>query len=101
MPKTEDILYAVVGAGDFAVEKVKDAGKIADHKTGQKYYDDFVSRGRNLSGKIRNAGPTKAAANQTKVARSQVKAATTSVTKAATANAKAASSAARKVTKSP
>src|SRR3954451_16105465 len=100
IPKGDEFLYAVVGAGDFALEKVRNAGKLADRKTSQKYYKDFIKRGRSLSTKIRNSAPTKAAANQTKTARSQVKAASTSVTKAAGASAKAARSAAAKVAKS-
>jgi hypothetical protein len=99
MPKTEEILYAVVGAGDLAVQKARDATKITDRKTGERYYKDFVKRGRDLSGRIRNSGPTKAAASQTKTARRQVKAASTSVAKAAGANVKAARTAAKKVAK--
>ena len=58
LPKGEEILYAVVGAGDFAIEKVKGAGKVPDRKTAQKYYRDFVTRGRALSGRIRKAVTT-------------------------------------------
>lgn len=94
--KTDELLYAVVGAGDFAIEKVRNVGRFTDKKTTQKYYKDFVKRGRALSTSIKNSGPTKRAVAQTKIARSQVKAATTSVSKAASANVKATKSAAEK-----
>jgi hypothetical protein len=93
MPKTEELLYAVVGAGDFAVEKAKG---LADRDTTAKVYKDFVKRGRSLSTKIRSSAPTKQAIAQTKTARSQAKAAATSATKAVRANSKAARSAATK-----
>jgi hypothetical protein len=97
--KTQDLIFAVVGAGDFAIEKARKVRKAADRKTTQKYYKDFVKRGRALTTKIRNSGPTKTAVAQTKTAQSQVKAAATSVTKAVRANAKATKSAAEKASK--
>lgn len=96
MAKAQELLYAVVGVGDLALEKARNAGKIADRKTTQKVYKDLVKRGRALANGIRNAGPTKQAVAQTKAARTQVKAATTSVRKAVRANAKATKSAADK-----
>ena len=99
MAKAQELLYAIVGAGDFAVEKVKDTGKLADRKSTQKVYADFVKRGRTLSTKVRSSAPTKQAVAQTKTARSQVKAAATSVGKAVRANAKATRSAASKTAK--
>ena len=93
VPKTQELLYAVVGAGDFAVEKVKD---LADRDTTAKVYKDFVKRGRVLSTKIKSSAPTKQAIAQTKTARAQAKAAATSATKAVRANSKAARSAATK-----
>jgi len=102
MPKTkkavtaQDALYAVVGAGDFIMNKAVSARKAADRKTAQKFYKDFVKRGRTLTGKVRNSGTTKQAIAQTKAARSQVKAAATSVRKAARADAKATKNAASK-----
>ena len=99
MSKTREMVYAVVGAGDFTIEKVKSAREIVDPKRTQKVYADFVQRGRNLSGRIGKSAPTKKAAEQTRVARSQAKAAATSVGKAVRANAKAARSAASKATK--
>jgi hypothetical protein len=98
MPKGENFVYALVGAGDFALEKVRNAGTI-DRKKSQKLYQDFVKRGQKLSTSIKNARPTKQAMEQTKVARSQMKAAATSVRKAVGANAKATRSAAGKATK--
>lgn len=99
MPKAQEIFYATVGAGDFAIDKIKGVAKVADRKVTQKYYKDFVKRGKTLSTKVKNAGPTKQAIAQTKTARSQVKAAATSVTKAVRANTKATKSAATKATK--
>jgi hypothetical protein len=97
MAKAQEVLFAVVGAGDFALEKARRAGAI-DRKTTQKLYRDLVKRGRTLTTRVKNSGPTKQAVAQTKVARSQVKAAATSVTKAARANTKATRSAASKAT---
>ena len=98
MPKGENLVYALVGAGDFAVDKVKNVRSI-DRKQREKVYNDFVSRGRKLSSSIQNARPTKQAVEQTKVARSQVKAAVTSIRKAVGAQAKATRSAAGKAAK--
>ena len=95
----KDVLYAIVGAGDFAIEKARSITLVRDIDSVQKYYTDFIKRGRTLSKSIRNAAPTKRAIEQTKTARSQVKAATTSITKALRADAKATGSAARKVAK--
>jgi hypothetical protein len=72
---------------------------VTDKKITQKLYKDFVKRGRTLSTRIKNSGPTKQALAQTKTARTQVKAAVTSVTKAVNANAKATRSAATKAAK--
>src|SRR3972149_8491277 len=99
MAKAQEIFYATVGAGEFALEKLKGAGKLADKKVTQKYYKDFVKRGKSLSTKVKNSGPTKKAIAQTKTAKAQVKAATTSVTKAVRADAKATKSAASKAAK--
>lgn len=96
MAKAEELLYAVVGAGDFAIEKARDARKAVDLEYTQKLYKDFVKRGRTLSGRVRNSRPTKRAAAQTRTARSQVRSAATSVRKAGRANVKATRSAARK-----
>ncbi|MPZ70022.1 MAG: hypothetical protein GEU71_10905 [Actinobacteria bacterium] len=99
MAKAQEIFYATVGASEFALEKVKGAGKLADKKVTQKYYKDFVKRGKTLSTKVKNSGPTKKAIAQTKTARAQVKAAATSVTKAVRADAKATKPAATKTAK--
>ena len=89
------MMYAVIGAGDLAVEKVRDARKIVDPSV----YSDLVGRGRDLTGRIAKAAPTKKAVDRTRTARSQAKAAATSVRKAVRANATAARSAAEKVAK--
>jgi hypothetical protein len=98
MPKSENLVYALVGAGDFAVEKAKSLREI-DRKRSEKLYNDFVKRGRKLSTSIKNARPSKQAVEQTKVARSQVKAAATSIRKAVGANVKATRTAANKAAK--
>jgi hypothetical protein len=97
--KPQDLLYAIVGVGDYAIEKARAAKIIRDRKSAEKYYSDFIKRGRKLSKSIRSSAPTKRAIAQTKTARSQVKAATTSITKALRADAKATGSAAGKVAK--
>jgi hypothetical protein len=104
MPKTntekpQEVLYAVVGVGDFAIEKVRDLPVIASSKARTKIYKDFVKRGRSLSTRIQNSAPTKQAIEQTKTARSQVKAAATSVGKAMRANASGSSKKAAEQTK--
>jgi hypothetical protein len=93
MAKTQELLYAVVGAGDFAVEKAK---ILTDRKQSTKAYKDLVKRGRTLSTKIKSSAPTQQAIAQTRSARSQAKAAATSATKAVRANANAARSATTK-----
>lgn len=99
MPKTQELVYALVGAGDFAMEKARSVSKITDLNASEEVYKDFIKRGRTLSRRVTTAAPTKRALEQTKTARAQVKAATTSVAKAVRLDAKAARSAATKVTK--
>ncbi len=99
MANTQEIFYAVVGAGDLAVEKVRGIGKFADQKTTRKYYRDFIKRGKALTTTIKNSAPTKRAVAQTKTARTQVKAATTSLGKAVRLNARATQSAVKKTAK--
>ena len=86
MAKTQEVLYAVVGAGDFAIDKARNLRNI-DAKAAGTIYADFVKRGQSLSKKIRTSAPSKQAVAQTKTARTQVKAAATSVSKALRANA--------------
>jgi hypothetical protein len=82
MAKGQELIYALVGAGDLAISKIADARILTDRKKSEKVYKDFVKRGRSLTTRIKNSGPTKQAITQTKTARTQVKAAATSVTKA-------------------
>jgi hypothetical protein len=96
MTKAQEVFYATLGAGDFALEKAR---KAANYGEARKLYEDFVKRGRALTGSVRNAAPTKRAVAQNKAAKTQVKAATTSVAKAVRANTKATKSAASKTTK--
>ena len=86
MAKTQEVLYAVVGAADLALEKVREVRSI-DTRTPVEIYSEFVTRGNKLAKKIRNSAPSKQAVAQTKTARTQVKAAATSVGKAVKANA--------------
>ncbi len=99
MPKTQELIYAVVGAGDFTIEKVRDLRALTDLRQTQEVYTDFVTRGRTITKKIQNSAPTKNAVAQTKTARSHVKAAATSVRKAVKADVKATTSAAAKTAK--
>lgn len=99
MAKPEELLYAVIGAGDLTVEKVRGLRALADRKQTEKVYNDFVKRGRTLGNRIKNSAPTKTAVAQTKTARSQVRAAATSVRKAVKADARATRSAATKAAK--
>lgn len=99
MAKTQELIYAVVGAGDFTIQKVKDLRTLADLEQTERVYNDFVKRGRSISKRIKNSAPTKNAVAQTKTARSQVKAAATSVRKAVRADVKATTSAAAKTVK--
>lgn len=93
---TKDVLYAAVGAGDLAMEKLRNVGSV-DLDAAQQIYSDLITRGRSLSTRIRNSAPTKQAVAQTKTARSRVKAAATSVTKATRIDARAARAAVQKV----
>ena len=86
MAKTQEFLYALVGAGDLAIDKARNLRNI-DMKSATTVYGDLVSRGQSLSKKIRSSAPSKQAVAQTKTARTQVKAAATSVSKAVRANA--------------
>jgi hypothetical protein len=99
MTNGHDVIYGVVGVGDFVIEKVRAAAKLADRKANAEIVDDFVARGKALVSKVKRAQPTKQAIQQTKVARSQIKAAATSVTKAVRSNAQATRSAAGKAVK--
>lgn len=92
-PRIAQLAYAVVGAGDLALEKARSVRNVVDPDM----YGDLVARGRDLTGCIRKAAPTRQAVARTRTARSQAKAAATSVRKALRANATAARSAAEKV----
>lgn len=81
MPKAQELLYAVVGAGDFAVDKVKNVKTVADRKKNQKLYNDFVKRGRSLSTKVKNSTPGKQVRTQTEAARKQLDDAAKSIQK--------------------
>ena len=99
MAKAQELIYAVVGIGDLAMEKAAELTKITDPKSTQKVYEDFIKRGRTFSTKIRSSAATKQALAQTKTARSQIKAATTSVSKAVQANVHATRSIAQRFAK--
>lgn len=82
MTKAQEILYATLGAGDFAVDKVKGVRRIADRKTNQKLYKDFVKRGRGLTTQVKNSTPGKEISARTEPVRSQAEEALKTVTKA-------------------
>ncbi len=82
MANAQEIMYAVVGAGDFAVDKVKTIGSIADRKANQKRYRDFVKRGRSLSTKVKSSKHGKQIAAQAEPVKVQVEDALKTVTKA-------------------
>jgi hypothetical protein len=118
-------LYAVVGAGDLAVENIKELptqlvaqattilpkttafvveipGKLPTLVKGLRgeafeTYTGLVQRGEQLVRSIRRSSATQQAEAQIKVAKSQAKAATTSATKAAKATAKAVNKNAEKI----
>lgn len=89
--RRSELLYAVVGVGDFAIEKARNVPNMVTSKTRTKLYKDFVKRGRTLTRQIGTAAPTRQAVDQYKTARSRVKAAGTSVAKAIRANAEGSS----------
>lgn len=80
--KPQEILYAAVGIGDLAVEKVKSARRLAERDTTRKIYTQAIGRGRTLSRKARNTPAGKRVVAGTEVARKQVQDATKTVTKA-------------------
>jgi U3 small nucleolar RNA-associated protein 14 len=82
MAKAQEVLYAVVGAGDFAVDKVKGIRKVADRKRNEKLYKDFVKRGRTLSTQVKNSKPGKQVRTGTEVAKEQLNDAAKNVGKA-------------------
>ena len=82
MAKAQELIYAVVGAGDYAVDKVKNVRKVADRKANQKLYRDFIKRGRTVSTKVKNAPTTQKVAAQTEPVRNKAEDAFKSVTKA-------------------
>lgn len=82
MTKAKEILYATLGAGDFAVDKVKGVRRIADRKTNQKLYKDFVKRGRGVTTQVKNSTPGKEISARTEPVRNQAEEALKTVTKA-------------------
>ena len=82
MAKAQEVLYAVVGAGDFAVDKVKGIRKVADRTRNEKMYKDFVKRGRTLSTQVKNSTPGKQVRTGTEAAKEQLNDAAKNVGKA-------------------
>lgn len=99
MASAREAVYALVGAGDLTMEKIRNARRLVDRSLTQNVYADCVKRGRSLSTRIGASAPTKRAIAQTRTARAQVKAAATSVGKAVRLDTRAARSAAEKVAK--
>lgn len=81
-------LYALVGGGEFLVERSRElAGKassLADarRKDAVKLYDDLAVRGQRLVGKLGKSQPAKRVSGNAKQAQRQIKGAVTSVRKA-------------------
>lgn len=107
-------LYAAIGAGDLAVENIKElptlvvaqAATFVPKTTalvteipGKAFatYGTLVQRGEKLFNSIRRSSATEKAQAQIKTAKTQAKAAATSATKAAKATAKAVDSATDKI----
>lgn len=82
MPKAQELLYAAVGTGDLAVEKVRSLKRLGDPRVNKKLYKDVVGRGRTVSRKVQSAPTTKKVLAGTETARRQVQDATKTVTKA-------------------
>lgn len=82
MAKAKQLMYVVVGAGDFAVDKVKNVRKLTDPKYNERYYNDFLKRGRSISTKVRNSGPGKQITAQTDTVKEKATDAAKQVTKA-------------------
>ena len=80
--KSQEIVYAVVGAGEAAVDKVKGLSRFADKKKNEKLYNDFVKRGRTVSTKVRNTKPAKQFRVQTDTVKEKATDAAKTVTKA-------------------
>jgi hypothetical protein len=82
MAKTKELFYAVIGAGDLAIDKVKGVKKFADRKNNEKLFRDVVKRGRTISTKVRTSTPGKQFKAQTQNVRKQATDAAKNVTKA-------------------
>ena len=82
MAKAQEVLFAVVGAGDLAIDKVKGIRKVADRKRNEKMYEDLVKRGRTLSTQVKNSKPGKQVRTGTEVAKEQINDAAKNVGKA-------------------
>jgi hypothetical protein len=95
--KSQGFIYALVGAGDLALERLMKTRAVVERARSREVYDDVVTRGRKLSTRIQRSAPSKQAAAQTKAARAQLKAATTSLGKAVQTNAYATRSAVSKL----
>ena len=81
-------LYAVVGSGEFLLEKGKELGQrtlsIADarRKDTVSLYEDLAKRGERIVGGLKDAKPVEKLTEGTKQAQKQLKGAVTSVRKA-------------------
>jgi hypothetical protein len=76
------LVYAVVGIGDLAVEKVRSVRRFADRQETKKVYTEAIKRGRTLSRKAQNTSAGKKVVVQTEIARQQLQDTTKTVTKA-------------------
>ncbi len=120
MKTTKQVMFAAVGAGDLAAEKIRKVqstlypmnmrsinakelkAQFEKNSTqaidiAMRTYADLVERGRITVERVRKAAPTKRAVEQTKVAKAQTKGAVTSAKKAAASTVEATKNAASSV----
>lgn len=90
MEQLKKLGFAVVGAGELAVQSAKDFGSQAQSFAGKSrrqavaQYKGLSRRGERIVSKVRRSGPAQQAINGTKQARKQLKGAVTGLRKAGT-----------------
>ncbi|MGH2724239.1 MAG: hypothetical protein ACRDI0_08215 [Actinomycetota bacterium] len=81
MDQIKKAFHAVLGSGDFAVEKSKELADAA-RRNSVRAYADLAGRGERVANRVRRTKPAKRAAEGTRQAARQVKGAYTSIRKA-------------------
>ncbi len=81
MDQVKKAFHAVVGSGDFLMEKSRELTAAARH-TSARTYKDLAGRGEKVVNRVQRAKPARRAAEGTKQAKSQLKGAYTSLRKA-------------------